>query len=98
MSSHPNPPGYRTLLTAVDGGVATITLNRPRQRNAIGDGMRDELADAYRAFDGDDSVRVIVLTGTASTLRPVLGFWSERLPREGAFSLGAWAGASPLLE
>jgi enoyl-CoA hydratase/carnithine racemase len=64
MSSHPNPPGYRTLLTAVDGGVATITLNRPRQRNAIGDGMRDELADAYRAFDGDDSVRVIVLTGT----------------------------------
>ena len=57
-------PAYRTLLFAVDRGVATITLNRPRQRNAIGDGMRDELADAYRTCDRDDSVRVIVLTGT----------------------------------
>ena len=47
-------PAYRTLLFAVDRGVATITLNRPRQRNAIGDGMRDELADAYRACDRDD--------------------------------------------
>jgi enoyl-CoA hydratase/carnithine racemase len=55
---------YRTLLFAVDRGVATITLNRPRQRNAIGDGMRDELADAYAACDRDDSVRAIVLTGT----------------------------------
>jgi len=52
------------LLFAVDRGVATVTLNRPQQRNAIGDGMRDELAGAYRACDRDDSVRVIVLTGT----------------------------------
>ncbi|MDT7790669.1 MAG: hypothetical protein QOD59_105 [Mycobacterium sp.] len=64
MSSHSNPPGYRTLLYAIDRGVATITLNRPRQRNAVGDGMRDELADAYRTCDRDDSVRAIVLTGT----------------------------------
>jgi enoyl-CoA hydratase/carnithine racemase len=57
-------PAYRTVLFAVDRGVATITLNRPRQRNAIGDGMRDEPAEAYRACDRDDSLRVIVLTGT----------------------------------
>jgi enoyl-CoA hydratase/carnithine racemase len=57
-------PAYRTLLFAVDRGVATVTLNRPRQRNAVGGGMRDELADAYRTCDRDDSVRVIVLTGT----------------------------------
>jgi enoyl-CoA hydratase/carnithine racemase len=36
-------PAYRTLLVAVDRGVATITLNRPQQRDAIRDGMRDEL-------------------------------------------------------
>jgi hypothetical protein len=34
-----------------DRGVATITLNRPRQRNAVGEGMREELADAYRFCD-----------------------------------------------
>jgi enoyl-CoA hydratase/carnithine racemase len=57
-------PVYRTLQTSVAAGVATITLNRPRRRNAIGDGMREELADAYTRFDGDDAVRVLVLTGT----------------------------------
>ena len=57
------PSEYRTLLLAIDGAVATITLNRPNQRNAVGDGMREELADAYRACDRDDGVRAIVLTG-----------------------------------
>jgi enoyl-CoA hydratase/carnithine racemase len=52
------------LLLEVDRGVATITLNRPQRRNAVGDGMRDELADAYLRCDRDDSIRVIVLTGT----------------------------------
>ena len=56
-------PDFRTLLLAMDGGVATITLNRPKQRNAVGDGMREELADAYLTCDGDDTVRAIVLTG-----------------------------------
>ena len=56
-------PVYRTLQTAFSGGVATITLNRPRQRNAVGDGMREELADAYRWCDRADDVRVVVLTG-----------------------------------
>jgi enoyl-CoA hydratase/carnithine racemase len=57
-------PSYRTVVVTADRGVATITLNRPRQHNAIGDGMREELANAYRACDRDDGVRVIVLTGT----------------------------------
>ena len=64
MSAHAELPVYRTVQTTVDGGVATLTLNRPAHRNALGDGMADELADAYTRLDGDDSVRVLVLTGT----------------------------------
>jgi enoyl-CoA hydratase/carnithine racemase len=64
MPSNANLPEYRTLLLTVDRGVATITLNRPRQRNAVGDGMREELADAYRYCDCADGVRAVVLTGT----------------------------------
>ncbi len=55
---------YRTILYSVDEGVATITLNRPAVRNAFGDGMGIDLADAYRTADADDSVRAVVLTGT----------------------------------
>ena len=43
----PDLPSYRTVLLDADGVVATITLNRPHRRNAVGDGMREELADAY---------------------------------------------------
>lgn len=55
---------YRTILFEVADGVATITLNRPAQRNAFGDGMGQELCDAYRRCDADDAVRAVVLTGT----------------------------------
>jgi enoyl-CoA hydratase/carnithine racemase len=55
---------YRTIIFAVADGVATITLHRPAQRNAFGDGMGVELADAYRRCDTDPTVRAVVLTGT----------------------------------
>jgi enoyl-CoA hydratase/carnithine racemase len=64
VSTRPELPAYRTLQTTVAHGVGTITLHRPEQRNAIGADMREELADAYLRFDGDDAVRVLVLTGT----------------------------------
>ncbi|MUL47351.1 crotonase [Mycobacterium sp. CBMA293] len=57
-------PEYRTLLTDFAGGVATLTLNRPERRNAFGDGMREELADAYTRCNDTDDVRAVVLTGT----------------------------------
>ncbi|MBU9767249.1 crotonase [Mycobacterium sp. TNTM28] len=63
MTSGTDLPDYRTLQVSCDASVATITLNRPRQRNAFGGGMREELADAYRRCDADDAIRVIVLTG-----------------------------------
>ncbi len=46
-----------------DDGVAVITLNRPGQLNAVGRGMGDDLAEAYRRCDEDDAVRAVVLTG-----------------------------------
>ena len=64
MPNSSDLPSYRSLLFEVDGGVATITLNRPQQRNAVGDGMAGDLADAYRWCDGADAVRAVVLTGT----------------------------------
>lgn len=63
MSSGSDLPTYRTLHVDVDRGVATITLNRPHRRNAVGDGMREELADAYLWCDRVDAIRVVVLTG-----------------------------------
>lgn len=54
---------YQTLMYAVDGGVATLTLNRPSTLNAFDDTMTAELRQALRAADRDRAIRCIVLTG-----------------------------------
>jgi 2-(1,2-epoxy-1,2-dihydrophenyl)acetyl-CoA isomerase len=46
------------------GGIALIQLNRPDKLNAIGSVMRQQLADALKQAERDDSVRVVVITGT----------------------------------
>jgi methylglutaconyl-CoA hydratase len=52
-----------SILTNVDGAVATITLNRPDKRNALNAEVLTELAAAFKTFEHDDSVRVVILAG-----------------------------------
>jgi len=54
---------FKTLLYSVEGGVATLTLNRPAQRNALDMTMREELAQAVGAIRRDRGVRVLILGG-----------------------------------
>ncbi|MGE5491903.1 MAG: enoyl-CoA hydratase [Actinomycetota bacterium] len=51
------------LLRQDDAGVATLTLNRPQARNALGQGMLGALLDAFKEIAADDSVRVVILAG-----------------------------------
>jgi enoyl-CoA hydratase len=44
--------------------VGLITLSRPNVLNALNDALMDELGAALRAFDADDAIGVIVLTGS----------------------------------
>jgi cyclohex-1-ene-1-carboxyl-CoA hydratase len=45
------------------GRVGVITLNRPQQLNALNDELMDALGAALLAFDADDDIGVIVITG-----------------------------------
>jgi enoyl-CoA hydratase len=54
---------YEFVVSERDGPVGVVTLNRPRQRNALSSALLAELADALEAHDRDDEVRAIVLTG-----------------------------------
>jgi enoyl-CoA hydratase/carnithine racemase len=54
---------YETILYAVDGQVATITLNRPEVHNAQNDTLRRELYQVFGALTTDDDVKVVVITG-----------------------------------
>jgi enoyl-CoA hydratase len=54
---------YSQLLYQVDDGVATVTLNRPEQRNALSAELLGELVDAMRRVRDDGEIRAVVLTG-----------------------------------
>ena len=51
--------------TRVQGRVGWITLHRPRQLNALNDAVMDALGAALKAFDADDAIGAIAITGSA---------------------------------
>jgi enoyl-CoA hydratase/carnithine racemase len=60
---------YETLRYEVaPTGVATITLDRPETRNALSDGVLDELLAAFAAARDDDAARCVVLTSSHDTV------------------------------
>ena len=52
-----------TIHVERDGAVLTVLLDRPAARNAVDRATAETLADAFRAFEADDALRVGVLAG-----------------------------------
>jgi len=55
---------YENILVESRGAVGLITLNRPKALNALNDALIGELGQALDAFEGDDRIGAIVLTGS----------------------------------
>ncbi|MBP9919271.1 MAG: enoyl-CoA hydratase/isomerase family protein, partial [Dermatophilaceae bacterium] len=56
-----------TLVRHDEGGVATLRINRPEAFNALDRTTKEALVATLRAVAEDDSVRVVVLTGTGKS-------------------------------
>jgi enoyl-CoA hydratase len=54
---------YEFITAEVKGRVALITLNRPKQLNALAPRLMQELGAAMHGFDADDGIGAIVITG-----------------------------------
>lgn len=57
-------PKTPTVLTTQDGGVLTITFNRPEVLNALNERMVAELGEALRRAERDETIRCVVLNGS----------------------------------
>ena len=73
-----------SVLLAIDGLVATVTLNRPQKLNALTMEMIDALAGIAAQLDADRAVRCVILTGAG-----------ERAFCVGA-DISAWSALEPL--
>jgi enoyl-CoA hydratase len=54
---------YTSILVETRGRVGLVTLNRPQALNALNNQLMRELMDALEAFDRDDAVGAMVITG-----------------------------------
>ncbi len=55
---------YQYIVLDIENGIATLTLNRPEQMNAINNKMMsEELPDAFNRIERDDEIKVLILTG-----------------------------------
>ena len=56
---------YECITVRTEGEkVGVITLNRPKQLNALNDQLMNELGEALKAFDADEKIGCIILTGS----------------------------------
>jgi len=55
--------GNEFISTEVKGRVALVTLNRPKQLNALNAKLMQELGAALSGFDADDGIGAILITG-----------------------------------
>lgn len=52
------------VLVQTENRIATVTINRPKQLNALNKDTIETLSNTMKALEADDSVRVIILTGS----------------------------------
>jgi enoyl-CoA hydratase len=55
---------YENILVETRGRVGLITLNRPKALNALNDMLMDEVGAALLAFDADEAIGAMVITGS----------------------------------
>jgi enoyl-CoA hydratase len=85
---------FETILYAVDGPVATITLNRPEHLNTIVPPLPDEVEAAVGRAVADRAVRVIVLRGAGRSFCAGYDFgggfraWDEQITTDGEWDAG----------
>jgi len=55
---------YENILVTTEGGIGKVVINRPKVMNALNHQTLTEMAHAFDALKDDDSVRVVLITGS----------------------------------
>ena len=55
---------YENILISTENNIATITINRPTKLNALNKATIQELHSAFEAAEKNETIRVIILTGS----------------------------------
>jgi len=79
---------YQTIVVRVEDGIGLITFNRPEKRNAMNPHLHEEMNRALDALTEDETVRVIILTGSGDSFsagNDLKEFFAEQMERPKQF-------------
>ncbi len=91
------------VLTSAEGGVLIITLNRPEAKNACNKALAEGVAAAIDELEGDDELRVAILTGAGGTfcsgmdLKAFVSGETPHIPGRGFAGLTEYIPSKPLI-
>lgn len=85
------------LLRSVSAGIATLTLNRPQQYNALSSSLIDALQAAVDELSGDPTVRVVVIAGAGKAFCAGHDLKEMRAQRDPRFAENVFARFSKLM-
>jgi enoyl-CoA hydratase len=54
---------YQNIRLEIEGGLATLTIDRPQARNALNTATLHEIDSAFRALASNPQMRVLIVTG-----------------------------------
>ena len=57
---------YQNIIFAVEDGIATITINRPKALNALNQATVSELKDVVEKIAADKAIKVVIITGAGA--------------------------------
>ena len=77
---------YEHILVDVEDGVSILTLNRPKQLNAMNRQLGVELHDAVKKAEADDAIGCIVITGAGDRAFSAGGDIKEQLSDDAKYS------------
>lgn len=79
----------QVVLSEIEDGVRTITLNRPERLNAMNRELIDAVAGAFEAADADEATRAIIFTGAGRAFCAGDDLKDHRQPESEAEARGA---------
>ncbi len=69
---------FENIIVAIDNGIGQVTINRPSKLNALNKATIQELHDAFESLEGNDDVRVIIVTGEGEKAFVALSLRKEK--------------------
>ena len=79
---------YNTIITEIDDGIMTLTLNRPDKMNSFTREMMSEMMAAFDESDANDDVKAVIVNEALKDIEPMAWDFVANFARDNDLQMG----------